>query len=106
MIFQSKGVKTLEWFGYYLMNHRAGPAFASHCTSVHCIRWTQESNWGLLHCRWILYQLSYQGSPIVLSDVIKDVLQQMEVTMGGEMSVLSILLGIPYRKEKAKRKVA
>jgi len=21
----------------------------------------QESNWGLLHCRWILYQLSYQG---------------------------------------------
>ena len=24
---------------------------------------TQESNWSLLHCRWILYQLSYQGSP-------------------------------------------
>ena len=24
---------------------------------------TQESNWGLLHCRYILYQLSYQGSP-------------------------------------------
>ena len=24
---------------------------------------TQESNWGFLHCRWILYQLSYQGSP-------------------------------------------
>ena len=24
---------------------------------------TQESNWGLLHCRWILFQLSYQGSP-------------------------------------------
>ena len=24
---------------------------------------TQESNQGLLHCRWILYQLSYQGSP-------------------------------------------
>ena len=23
----------------------------------------QESNRGLLHCRWILYQLSYQGSP-------------------------------------------
>ena len=27
---------------------------------------TQESNWGLLHCRWILYQLSYQGSPWTL----------------------------------------
>ena len=25
---------------------------------------TQELNWGLLHCRWILYQLSYQGRPI------------------------------------------
>ena len=24
---------------------------------------TQGSNPGLLHCRWILYQLSYQGSP-------------------------------------------
>ena len=26
---------------------------------------TQESYQGLLHCRWILYQLSYQGNPIV-----------------------------------------
>ena len=25
---------------------------------------TQESDWGLLRCRWILYQLSYQGSPM------------------------------------------
>ena len=24
---------------------------------------TQGSNLGLLHCRWILYQLSYEGSP-------------------------------------------
>ena len=24
---------------------------------------TQESNWDLLHCRWILYQLNYQESP-------------------------------------------
>ena len=24
---------------------------------------TQELNWGLLHCRQILYQLSYQGNP-------------------------------------------
>ena len=23
---------------------------------------TQELNWGLLHCRWIFYQMSYQGS--------------------------------------------
>ena len=25
---------------------------------------TQESNWGLLHYRQILYQLSYRGSPV------------------------------------------
>ena len=24
---------------------------------------TQQSNWGLLHCRQILHQLNYQGSP-------------------------------------------
>ena len=26
---------------------------------------TQESNQGLLHCRWSLYQLCYQGSPSI-----------------------------------------
>ena len=26
---------------------------------------TQESNQGLLHCRQILYQLSYEGNPLV-----------------------------------------
>ena len=24
---------------------------------------TQESNWGLLDCRWTLYPLTYEGSP-------------------------------------------
>ena len=27
---------------------------------------SQESNWGLLHCRWILHQLSHKGSPRIL----------------------------------------
>ena len=33
--------------------------------SLSLLQWifpTQESNWGLLHRRWILYQLSYDGS--------------------------------------------
>ena len=30
---------------------------------LHGIFLTQELNWGLLHCRQILHQLSYQGSP-------------------------------------------
>ena len=35
--------------------------------SLFLLRWifpTQELNWGLLYCRWIPYQLNYQGSPI------------------------------------------
>ena len=35
--------------------------------SLSLLKWiflTQESNQSLLHCRWILYQLSYQGSPL------------------------------------------
>ena len=32
---------------------------------------TQESNWGLLHYRQILYQLSYYGSPIIDNNISK-----------------------------------
>ena len=35
--------------------------------SLSLLQWifpTQESNQGLLHCRWILYHLTYQGSPV------------------------------------------
>ena len=32
---------------------------------------TQELNWSLLHCRWILYQLSFQGSPPYMEGFIK-----------------------------------
>ena len=35
--------------------------------SLSLLQWvflTQELNQGLLHCRWILYQLSYQGDPL------------------------------------------
>ena len=30
---------------------------------------TQESNWGPLHCRQILYQLSHQARPCEMTDV-------------------------------------
>ena len=36
---------------------------------------TQESNWGLLHCRQVLYQLSYPGSPIISSVQFSSVAQ-------------------------------
>ena len=34
--------------------------------SLSLLQWiflTQELNWGLLHCRWVSYKLSYPGSP-------------------------------------------
>ena len=31
---------------------------------------TQGSNLGLLHCRWMLYHLSHQGSPAEILDII------------------------------------
>ena len=34
---------------------------------------TQESNQGLLHCRRILYQLSYPGSPELTINVLKQI---------------------------------
>ena len=34
---------------------------------------TQELNQGLLNCRWILYQLSYQGSPYVIIHLPKTI---------------------------------
>ena len=38
-------------------------------SSLSLLQWiflTQELNWGFLHCRQILYQLSYQGSPFLI----------------------------------------
>ena len=32
---------------------------------------TQESYWGFLPCRWILYQLNYQGSPVNILHLLK-----------------------------------
>ena len=58
------------------VSHIAGEFFTSWATgkpkntrvgSLSLLQWiflTQESNWNLLHCRQILYQLSYQGNPI------------------------------------------
>ena len=40
---------------------------------LQCIFPTQELNWGLLHCRQILYQLSSQGSPCIVNIMIKSV---------------------------------
>ena len=40
--------------------------FSRGCSLFQGIFPTQGSNPGLLHCRWILHQLSHQGSPRIL----------------------------------------
>ena len=39
---------------------------------------THESNWGLLYCEQVLYQLSYKGSPILTVGPSKNVLKHWE----------------------------
>ena len=39
---------------------------------------TQEWNWDLLHCRWIVYQLSYPGSPIKMLGMLKNLNSYVE----------------------------
>ena len=46
---------------------------------------TQELNWGLLHCRWILYQLSYRGS-------INTRLMQIDTVKKRQKSGVSVFL--------------
>ena len=51
--------------GRILLSEPPGKSVNTGMGSLSLHRWiflTQELNWGLLHCRWILYQLSYQGS--------------------------------------------
>ena len=56
---------TSEWILYQL-SHKRSPRILEWIaySLLQGIFPTQESNWGLLHCRRILYQLSYQGSPV------------------------------------------
>ena len=55
---------------------------------------TQESNQGLLHCRQILYQLSYQGSPIKRNVTFKTEPQRLcGITVGVLGAQVSSLAG-------------
>ena len=47
---------------------------------------TQELNWGLLHCRWILYQLSYQGSPNVQEWGLNEIMDAKPTEAHGDLS--------------------
>ena len=49
-----------------LYSPRNSPDQNTGVGSLSLLQWifvTWESNQGLLHCKWILYQLSYQGAP-------------------------------------------
>ena len=56
---------------------------------------TQKSNWGLLHCRWTLYQLSYQGIPRQWGDEVngEGVRRQLFLPTMALLSCLKAALG-------------
>ena len=63
----------------YHLNHIRGPMnteVGSLCL-LQGIFPTQESNWGLLHFMWILYQMSYQGSLILFILILKCIILEM-----------------------------
>ena len=52
--------RILEWVAFFFSRRSSQ---LKDQTQVSYIALTQELNWGLLHCRRILYQLSDEGSP-------------------------------------------
>ena len=64
---------SLQPHGLYPISYSGKPKNTG-LGSLSFLQWifpTQESNWGLLHCKQILYQLSYQGSPYLLTSLLK-----------------------------------
>ena len=62
---------------------------------------TQESNQGLLHCRWILYHLSYQRSssstPIIFPLILPDVQAGFRKSRGTRDQIANIhWMGFPH----------
>ena len=53
------------WFFTSWATREAQETGVGSLTILQRIFLTQESNQGLLHCRWILYQLHYQGRPLI-----------------------------------------
>ena len=63
-------------------------------------------NLGLLHCRWILYQLSYEGSPYMQSTSCKMLgwmKLKLESKLPGEISITSDMQMTPTLWQKVKR---
>ena len=60
---------------------------------------TQEPNQGLLHCRWILYQLSSQGSPYYRKKEICEIIKTLRMNEILE----EMCLGLGKRKAVARR---
>ena len=46
---------------------------------------TQESNWGLLHCRQIINQLSYQGRLILVYSYLNSIPLKWHFDVGGDL---------------------
>ena len=78
-IFPTQGWSSVLWVDSLPAEPQGKPKNTGVCSLslLQAIFPTQASNWGLLHCRQILYQLSYEESPLIIirSDQIRSVTQ-------------------------------
>ena len=64
-------VTELNWIGLYSPQNSPGQnTGADSCSFLQWIFPIQGLNPGLLHCRWIVYQLSHKGNPRILEWVV------------------------------------
>ena len=64
---------------------------------------TQESNWGVLHCKWILYQLRYQGSRNIRKVFkILSVTKEISSTTCGSVPPFLLCLDLPLENHFVK----
>ena len=89
---------------YCLWNSPGQNTGVGSLSLLHGIFPTQESNQGLLHCRRILYQMNYEGSPfgssfgLLLSFFLSDA--------GGQRVGTEVVLALPRHNFLSLRRVA
>ena len=101
------GIQVSHIAGWFFTSWSQGKPKNTRMGSLSLLQWifpTQELNQGLLPCRWILYQLSYQGSPTCVANTFPEKLSvslSEDYSMTDKQTTTGQLLGRCVRGEKA-----
>ena len=90
--------RILEWIAYLFYSLWNSPGKNTGVGSLSLL-WgifpTQELNWDLLHCRWLLYQLSYEGSPSQLNtllNILPPLFKLVDAGIGCSLELILVLI--------------